>query len=217
VGASIGAFSVKQIAASNAKTAAMATAQANATQTAIAANYPFSDKLVLNDPLHDNSKGNSWENNANCNFTDKGYIASDSQQNTYQSCLAAGTANFRNFTYEVEMTITKGDCGGLIFRSDDALTRFYYFRVCQGGYYDLSSIGKDAASSQTLINYSPSGFPVNLQQTTQIAVKANASWNRNECRLFTGKNRRYSRRDHQSNYGSLYQRARLVIVGPGNV
>src|SRR5438094_685986 len=40
---------------------ATVTAQAHATATTIALSYPLSDKLLLNDPLSDNSQRNQWD------------------------------------------------------------------------------------------------------------------------------------------------------------
>src|SRR2546426_6211227 len=151
---------------------ATTTANVKATRTAITANYPFSSAMLLSDPMHDNSKNAKWDTSSFCTFTGTGYLASTAQKNTYQPCFASGTATLSNFVYEVDMTIQQGDCGGIIFRADSTGINFYYFLVCQGGFYILYSMGKDAANTQTLIDFSPSGFPVNLNQTTQIAVRA---------------------------------------------
>jgi hypothetical protein len=58
------------------------------------------------------------------------------QTGSFHYCIAGATA-FSNFAYEVDMTILKGDGGGLIFRADGSNGKFYYFRVNRDGSYAL--------------------------------------------------------------------------------
>ena len=44
---------------------------------------------------------------------------------------------YKNFIYEAHMTITSGDCGGLLFRTLEQQDDTYQFQVCQEGGYDL--------------------------------------------------------------------------------
>jgi len=58
------------------------------------------------------------------------------KQNSTSYCW--GGDSYTNFAYDIEMTITKGDCGGLIFREDGTESRKEYaFDVCTNGYYEV--------------------------------------------------------------------------------
>lgn len=89
--------------------------------TAVVSHYPFSNKLMLNDPLRDNSKGYQWDeymySDVACQFTGGAYHVAAVRSTTVQwnICIAKHT-NFSNFTYQVEMTIIKGNRGGIVFR-----------------------------------------------------------------------------------------------------
>ncbi len=147
------------------------TAQAKAPPSS----YPFSTILLLTDPLRDNSKGNQWEEGGNsdgsCNFTGGVYHASISLHDRFRACIAR---NFRlsNFTYEVQMQILKGDCGGMIFRRSGP--RFYYFRVCIDGSYMFIRYTSDAntALNLTLESGTHPAIHQGLNQANLLAVVA---------------------------------------------
>jgi hypothetical protein len=108
---------------------------------------PFKGQLVLADPLGDNSQGNKWNevNNTSlyCQFLAGAYHLRLSAQSTYKIdwCFATNT-NYRNLTFEVEMTMTKGDCAGLIFH-DAGDRQLYYFCITHLGGYGLYLYYKD--------------------------------------------------------------------------
>jgi flagellar basal body-associated protein FliL len=129
----------------NAQATATATtqtnAQATATASAIASNLnpypPGRGTLALNDALRDNSKGNNWDTNAtNCAFTGGTYHVSAPNISSLATCTARST-NFSNFAYEVQMTIIKGDTGGILFRANATNNTSYIFYVSQAGRYEL--------------------------------------------------------------------------------
>ena len=80
-----------------------ATAVAKATASVVASHYPFSNQLVLNDPMYDNSHGNKWYEGADssyggsCRFTQGAFHVKVTTIGYYYYCLA-GTTNFTNFT-----------------------------------------------------------------------------------------------------------------------
>ncbi len=113
-----------------------ATAQFNATATAIASNYPFSANIKLNDPLTDNSKGYQWETSDFCKFTGSAYHVLDPQANTYSPCAGINT-DFSDFTFESEMSVSKGDGGGLLFRANEAKSQYYRVAVYTDGTYGI--------------------------------------------------------------------------------
>ena len=121
--------------------AATATAQATAIASAIAGNpnpyLPGRGILALDDALSDNSKGNNWDSNSpNCAFIGGTYHVSAPDIHTPTSCFARST-NFGDFAYEVQMTIIKGDTGGILFRANATNNTYYIFYVSQAGRYEL--------------------------------------------------------------------------------
>lgn len=125
-------------ATATAQAKAIATIQSNATATAIALHYPFSRTLLLADPLKGANNANNWDIHpdatAPCKFTGSAYLVGQSDKTSYQACFAEST-NFSNFTYQVQLQILQGDCGGIAFRGNDANGNFYYFMVCTNGHY----------------------------------------------------------------------------------
>jgi hypothetical protein len=107
-----------------------------AASTTIANPYPpHQGPLVLNDPLHDDSGGYQWdEEKGNCQFPGGGYHAATSVK-LYTYWCAAFATNFSNFAYQAQMTILKGDSGGLMFRADANKSKVDYFRIDQTGYF----------------------------------------------------------------------------------
>ncbi len=150
------------------------------TTSVVAANSnpypPQSGMLVLNDPLSDNSKGNSWDNlvadGYACEFEGGGYHVIQTKNKYYTDCFT--TRSFGNFTYEVQMKIINGDCGGEVFRSDTAEKQFYFFRICQDGAYDLKSYvdGTNRMSRILANGFSPL-IRTGLSQINVVAIVAN--------------------------------------------
>jgi hypothetical protein len=155
-----------------------ATASANATATAVASHYPFSDRLVLNDPMYDNSRGNRWYEGSNaygsCRFTQGAYHISVPTTGPYIYCLAVGS-NFSNFTYEVKVTVIRGTYGGIIFRASS--NGYYGLLVSADGHYFIFYY--DGSRFRTLdfgiITQKVSGFYTGLDQANSIGVVARGS------------------------------------------
>ena len=71
------------------------------------------------------------------------------------------------------MTIVKGSYGGLIFRSDDALSNFYIFREGQDGVFTFAMYKN---RQDTEIKHSPvSAFKQGPNQTNLLALIAQGS------------------------------------------
>ena len=51
-------------------------------------------------------------------------------------CVATAT-DYSDFIYEVQMKFIKGDCGGIVFRADEASDNDYTFNICQDQTYCL--------------------------------------------------------------------------------
>jgi len=159
--------------------AATATGQAHNTSITptIANPYPPNNgTLILNDPLTDNSRGYSWDTQptqfGTCTFTTEGYHAAAPGSSTYHRCMAQNT-NFSNFAYEVNMTITAGDCGSIIFRGNASLYHYYYFRICQDRTYALWLFSHSGNQSKDFLDSSDPIIKQGINQTNLIAVVAN--------------------------------------------
>jgi hypothetical protein len=171
---------------------ATATAQANALATATAqvnqataTATTFQDMLssvtggsaALNDPLSDNSQHNHWDEGAtktgNCMFTGNAYQASEALQGYLQPCIAEST-NFSNFVYQVQLSITQGNQGGILFRADGANGTFYLFRIGTDGSYAFDLYNGSKHSSTLASGYS-TAITTGLDQSNQLAVYARGS------------------------------------------
>jgi hypothetical protein len=104
---------------------------------------------ILDDPLIGENE-NQWQNEFvdsqsshqdGCNFTNGVYQATVSSAGYFIRCMAQ-TTNFSNVAYQVEMSVTAGDGGGLIFRSNTNAE--YRFRVDASGHYDLAEVPSDS-------------------------------------------------------------------------
>ncbi len=134
--------------------------------------------LALNDPLTDNSRGYNWtENNTStgsCSFTGTGYDVTSPQTPLYHGCTAQNT-DFSNFAYEIHLTFISGNCGAIIFRGDVSNHRYYYFRICANGTYQLLLYTQSGYATRTFADSSSSAIHMGLGQSNVIAVVANGS------------------------------------------
>ncbi len=143
-----------------ANTHATATAQAVGTATALQNlyNQSTSGSPDLTDPMT-SPDANRWEvgtssTGSGCQFTSGAYHAIIIEKGFFQPCFAEGT-DFSNFAYQIQMTIIKGDAGGILFRANNSSFKLYQFSVGQDGSYDLYSY-QDRQHSKTLISNSTS-------------------------------------------------------------
>jgi hypothetical protein len=133
-------------AAASAQASATAIARAQAYASATAQAYasrnpysPYSGTLVLSDPMSNNSQGHGWDvyalpMNNNCQFTGGAYESTEQNQSgsfydVGNDCVAENT-NFTNFTFQADVTIMKGGCGGITFRGNSKANNAYIFVVC---------------------------------------------------------------------------------------
>jgi serine/threonine protein kinase len=133
---------------------------------------PYHGTLVLDDPLHDNSRGYGWQDfptngsGGACQFEADGYHVSE-QQPYFQSCHPA--ARFTNVIFEVQMKILSGNCGGIVLRDTTAQAYAYAFLVCQDGSYQLDRFDGFGKTPSTLINDSSSAIKTGLNKTNVLA------------------------------------------------
>ena len=80
---------------------------------------------------------NQWDDNDQCKFIDDGsYQVTNDQPGRYTMCMGKATNLSGNFAYQVQMVIS-GYAGGIIWRPDVKMTKFYRFSLGQNGTYSL--------------------------------------------------------------------------------
>jgi hypothetical protein len=136
---------------------------------------PGNGKLALSDALR---QPMAWENDPNssfgaCQFSNGTYHVSRSKPNGIYLC-SARALDFSNFAFQVQMTIIKGDCGGIGFRNDGSNRNLYLFQVCQDGGYSLL-LYTDKSYSTPLLHHSSSAIVTGLNQPNVLAVVANGT------------------------------------------
>lgn len=100
---------------------------------------PYEGLLVLDDAMRDNSKGFQWGEDTDegtCRFRSGAYYIDTATSDYVEYCKAAAT-HFSNYVFQVQMTILKGDRGGLSFLVNSAQKTVYYFGIGQDGSYVL--------------------------------------------------------------------------------
>jgi hypothetical protein len=170
------------VAGATATAGASATVAASATAAALQGFYTqaTSGTPTLSDPLsaQDSNNWNMFPTNSSggsCGFTAGAYHSTMTTKGFFQPCYSH-SSNFSNFALQVQMMITQGDEGGVIFRANNSSSAFYLFRISQSGAYDLyvyvDSQGSHArrllSGSSTIIN---TGNQANT--ITVIADKSN--------------------------------------------
>ena len=117
-----------------------ATATITALQSALA--QDMSGTPTVDDSLSDSTSPSAWnlvinaQNNTGCQFINGDYHVKEAQFGYFQPCFAQAT-DFRNFVYQVTMTIDQGSQGGILFRANSAQSQYYLFRVGTNGSYTL--------------------------------------------------------------------------------
>jgi transcriptional regulator with XRE-family HTH domain len=116
--------------------------------------------FVFHDPLSQES-GSEWSSSSlndsggACQFIGGVYQVRQ-QTNTnkpFQVCPTRRT--FSDFAFEVQLTIIRGDCGGIIFRMESPW-HFYFFKICQNGTsYIRKNIGISGSDGKALWSSSP--------------------------------------------------------------
>jgi len=103
-----------------------------------------------------------------CLFTEGAYHVSQTTKNPLMNCLTSRT--FSDFSFEVQLTLVQGDCGGVAFRADNN-GNHYLFSICVNGSY---SIEKYNESSPVMIILAKSSATINpnVLDSNKIAIKA---------------------------------------------
>jgi hypothetical protein len=149
-----------------------------ATATAIQTlyNQTTSGTPTINDPLSQPDNygwDQSSDNTSSCAFKGGAYH-STARPDYFSPCLASGT-NFINLLFQVQITIVSGHSGGLVIRSDENDSG-YYFRISTDGTYIIQKIAISGDNTQQTVLPGGSGSTSAIQtgnnQPNLIAVLA---------------------------------------------
>jgi eukaryotic-like serine/threonine-protein kinase len=135
---------------------------------------PHTGKLVLNDPLKNNSLGNQWDvvtqGTMSCGFTNGAYhvMAGDSQD--FICAPEAPKLTLSNFTLQISLTAVQGDTMGIVFRlNQTALTGYLFYIDVQHGLYVLGKLN-GANPIGLLVTNQSNAIHQGLNQTNVLAV-----------------------------------------------
>jgi serine/threonine protein kinase len=141
-------------------------AQADATFTAMTPQQIYSyatfGSPVLNDRLNKQSNY-GWDENETCFFSNGTYHVSA----TFSIDCLSNKSSFSNFAFQVQMTILKGDGGGIAFRS------YYFVYFSPVGKYTITF--PQSGGSQYTAGGSATSFKTGLGQSNLITVVAHSS------------------------------------------
>ncbi len=129
---------------------------------------------AIDDPLQDNSNNNNWDTTyikdyGGCTFAGGAYH-SIVKKGSFSPCFAQAT-HFSNFSYEIQMTILKGDRGGIAFRANKANGAFYYFHISVSGSFALDIYNNNFYMHTIATGFSPA-INTGLNQANLITVVA---------------------------------------------
>lgn len=150
---------------------ATATARANSPQST----YDRTTGMVpsFTDPL-DGQHSSPWSNkvkgNTGCAFENGAYHLHIAPKDLYNYCLANGS-NYRNFLFQVQMTIIHGLDAGVVFRTANPSLPSYVFTVTYNGLYALN-VAVDPQHGRTLAFGRSSAFNTGLNQANLLSVLA---------------------------------------------
>lgn len=153
--------------------------------------------------------GASWDvynaqGGGGCAFTGSSLHASVDHADYYVPCFAQ-KSSYTNMALQAQLTIVKGDEGGLIFRGNSNASQYYIFRISQNGDYGLYLV-KSSSDSTTLVENSSKAINQGVGQTNLLTVIAKGK----DIYLYV--NKQYV--DHVSD--STYTSGSVGIFGSSN-
>lgn len=160
--------------------AATGTAQVKATAQAFQTIYTqaTSGNPAFTDPMNAQTP-RSWDEltssvNGFCGFQNGTYYSKMPADGYFQPCFAQST-NYHNFAVQVDMTITKGSTGGILFRADDVNYKYYLFRISTDGTYDLYLYASSKGDQANRLLHGATDLmkPVNQVNTLTVVARDN--------------------------------------------
>jgi hypothetical protein len=92
----------------------------------------------------------------------------------FMPCLAQAT-NFGDLAYQVQMTIVKGEFGGIVFRVDSSQAKYYTFYIDRYGTYTLKTSVDTGNRDYVLGTGTSARFRTGLNQANLLSVIARGS------------------------------------------
>src|ERR1700686_2001363 len=135
---------------------------------------------VLDDPLLRNDTNNwtestSADGQTSCVFSGGAYHAKVQSKNAYALCMAQAK-NFSDLAYQVQMSIVKGEFGGIVFRADGSQSKYYSFFIDRSGNYTLiTSVDNTGTHDNVLRQGTSALIRTDLNQVNTLAVIARGS------------------------------------------
>ncbi len=167
----------------NATATAQGVANANATGTVTTLQSIYttatSGTPALNDPLK-GPDSNNWQignsgSGGDCTFTGGTFHVIQTKSPYFFYCTAQAKT-FSNFAFQVQMTITRGDIGGVVFRADGTNVKLYYLSIGQDGIYHLYLyVDRTSTHARTLLTGAITAIHTGLNQANLITVIARDS------------------------------------------
>ncbi|MBE3559072.1 MAG: hypothetical protein IMW89_07590 [Ktedonobacteraceae bacterium] len=138
---------------------------------------PKTGTLVLNDPMHDNSKGYRWTEapytfqangatvTGNCGFKESGYhVTIDKQAAFYCLSTTLLVTSLKNLAYEAKVTIVQGDFAGIIAKAQDNGKKGYLFGISLRGEYAIATFDSTISDPQKQIKILRAGTNAVIKQ-----------------------------------------------------
>jgi hypothetical protein len=175
-----GATGTAQVAQATSQALATSTAQVRATAQAYQNIYTQSTKGTpdLDDPLTAPTLTTLWTLTLNsnttdgsCAFTNGAYHSSIPKAGFFRPCYALDS-DYSNFAFQVDMTITRGDSGGLLLRASSDHNKFYLLRLGVDGSYSLYNYTSTQSGQASLLLKGTSQLIKGLNQSNEVAVVA---------------------------------------------
>jgi DnaJ-like protein len=168
-----------QVLQATAQASATSAAQVQATAQAYQSIYTqaTSGTPVLNDSMSNPTLNPLWDitlgstANGACAFTGGSYHATIPKTGYFEPCYAEST-NYSKFAFQIDMTITQGDFGGVLLRANATHSAYYLFRVGVDGSFDLYNYADAAGSQATQLLTGSSQAMKGLNQNNEITVVA---------------------------------------------
>lgn len=110
----------------------------------------------------------TWHHGDSCSFHDGAYHIKSVEKSYYSWCIAEMPV-FHNFAFQVKMTVTAGDGGGLVFRSEGKSGNYYYFHVAQDGSFGFAIFAVPGGEKDVLTGTS-TNINTGIGQTNLLSV-----------------------------------------------
>lgn len=142
---------------------------------------PYTGKLILSDPLKDNSKGYAWDEttigSASCGFSEGVYHVIATAPGGIVCNPEAKNLFLSNLTYEISLKVIQGSIEGIAFRFNQNNTGYVFSIGAQQGTYALSAANGNSTSTpfRTILSGSSKAISEGLNQSNLLAAVADGS------------------------------------------